>query len=259
MKSHQHSQTKITSVSAPSFSPLTRSSPLSFLRTLDSPTEASTQTSQARNTIPVHLAIPETVQTKLHIDEPGDFSEQEADEVAEQVIQPLNSENVTPPQIQTQDAHVIHRQENNTLSPDTTSIPAVVDEVVNKEAGQSLNASTRAFMEPRFGHDFSKVRIHTDKRAADSAHAVSALAYTVGHDIVFATGQYMPNTMSGKRLLAHELTHVVQQSRNTDIGGRNNTSLAMHSDPSIFSRGQMLQRQAIPGAGRTPGVGEGSD
>jgi hypothetical protein len=81
-------------------------------------------------------------------------------------------------------------------------------------------------MEPRFGHDFSRVRVHTDARAAHSAMAVSALAYTSGRDIVFAKGQYAPGTEAGKRLLAHELAHVVQQASaptiasGMDVGSR---------------------------------------
>jgi hypothetical protein len=77
--------------------------------------------------------------------------------------------------------------------------------------GQPLDAETRTFMEPRFGHDFSQVRVHTDAQAAESAQAVNALAYTVGRDVVFGSGQYLPRTGAGKELLAHELTHVVQQ------------------------------------------------
>ena len=78
--------------------------------------------------------------------------------------------------------------------------------------GSPLDAGTRAYMEPRFGHDFSKVRVHTDARAADSARSVNALAYTVGEDIVFGDGRYLPGSSAGRQLLAHELTHVVQQS-----------------------------------------------
>jgi hypothetical protein len=78
--------------------------------------------------------------------------------------------------------------------------------------GEPLDAVTRDDMENRFGHDFSRVRVHTDSGAGDSARAVDALAYTVGRDMVFAPGQYAPNTMAGRRLLAHELAHVVQQS-----------------------------------------------
>lgn len=71
--------------------------------------------------------------------------------------------------------------------------------------------SVRALFKPRFGYDFSDVRVHADTRAAESARAVNALAYTVGRDIVFGTGQFEPHTVKGQRLLAHELTHVVQQ------------------------------------------------
>ncbi|HEV7388488.1 MAG TPA: DUF4157 domain-containing protein [Gemmatimonadaceae bacterium] len=77
--------------------------------------------------------------------------------------------------------------------------------------GQSLPTRTRAYFEPRFGEDFSQVRIHNDRAAEDSARSVNALAYTVGRDVVFGSGQYAPETTDGRRLLAHELTHVVQQ------------------------------------------------
>jgi hypothetical protein len=89
--------------------------------------------------------------------------------------------------------------------------PPIVHEVL-RSPGQPLDPSTRAIMEPRFNHDFSRVRIHADARAAESAHAVDARAYTVGRDVVFGSGQYAPRTSSGQRLLAHELTHVVQQA-----------------------------------------------
>ena len=89
-------------------------------------------------------------------------------------------------------------------------VPPVVREVL-RSSGAPLDARTRASMSQRFGHDFSGVRVHTDARAADSARAVNALAYTVGRDIAFARDHYRPDATSGRRLLAHELTHVVQQ------------------------------------------------
>jgi hypothetical protein len=91
------------------------------------------------------------------------------------------------------------------------AVPPVVDEVLGS-AGQPLDGSTRAFMEPRFGRDLQHVRIHNDAKASVSAKAVSALAYTVGQDIVFAEGQYRPASQEGQRLLAHELAHTVQQA-----------------------------------------------
>ncbi len=90
-------------------------------------------------------------------------------------------------------------------------VPPLIHEVL-RYPGRPLDHATRAFYEPRFGQDFSAVRVHTDTRAAESARSVNALAYTVGHDIVFDTGQYTPTISAGKQLLAHELTHVMQQS-----------------------------------------------
>jgi hypothetical protein len=90
-------------------------------------------------------------------------------------------------------------------------MPPVVNAVL-RSPGQPLDAETRAFMEPRFRRDFSGVRVHTDAQAAESALAVDALAYMVGRDVVFSAGRYAPGTTEGRRLLAHELAHVVQQS-----------------------------------------------
>lgn len=91
-------------------------------------------------------------------------------------------------------------------------VPAIVHEVL-RSPGQPLDAATRALMEPRFGHDFSSVRVHADAPAAASARSVGALAYTVAREIVFNSGQYAPASPAGRRLLAHELAHTVQQDR----------------------------------------------
>ncbi len=88
--------------------------------------------------------------------------------------------------------------------------PSIVYEAL-RSPGQPLDPATSAIMETRFGHDFSKVRVHTDALAAGSAEAVNALAYTVGQDVVFGAGQYAPHTSAGQRLLIHELAHTVQQ------------------------------------------------
>lgn len=99
-----------------------------------------------------------------------------------------------------------------------TEVPPIVNEVLHS-SGQPLDARTRAFMEPRFGHDFSHVRVHTDTKAAESARAVNALAYTVGRSMVFGSGQYQPHIYEGRGLLAHELTHVMQQGEKTPLDG----------------------------------------
>jgi hypothetical protein len=90
-------------------------------------------------------------------------------------------------------------------------VPPIVHEVLHSP-GQPLDAETRAFMEPRFGHDFSHVRVHTDTKAAESAHAINAHAYTLGENVVFADRQYQPRSVPGRHLLAHELAHTIQQA-----------------------------------------------
>lgn len=107
----------------------------------------------------------------------------------------------------------LQRKANDGSAPDTA--PSIVHDVL-RSPGQPLDRETRNFMEPRFGQDFSTVRVHSDARAAESARAVNALAYTVGRDVVFADGQFRPSEPLGQTLLAHELTHVVQQGETPD-------------------------------------------
>lgn len=109
-------------------------------------------------------------------------------------------------------ARRLARQRASAGAAGPTTAPPLVHEVL-RAPGRPLDPATRALMEPRFGHDFSRVRIHTGAHAAASARAVEARAYTVGRDIVFGAGQYAPGTEPGRRLLAHELTHVAQQRR----------------------------------------------
>ncbi|MEW6732881.1 MAG: DUF4157 domain-containing protein [Acidobacteriota bacterium] len=107
-------------------------------------------------------------------------------------------------------------QRKTANSTNSFSLPPIVNDVLGS-SGQSLDTATRTFMETRFGHDFSQVRVHADAKAAESAKAVSALAYTVGKDLVFAADKYSPETTEGRKLLAHELTHVVQQNSNSSM------------------------------------------
>jgi hypothetical protein len=94
-------------------------------------------------------------------------------------------------------------------------IPPIVHDVLSSQ-GQPLNTDSRTFFEPRFGHDFSRVRVHSDAKAEKSARELNALAYTVGHDVVFGAGLHQPETAKGKELLAHELTHVIQQNASSE-------------------------------------------
>lgn len=181
-------------------------------------------------------AAPLPLQTKLTVNQPGDVYEQEADRVADQVMR------MPAPQVQRtcacggaagpdgecaacrqarlgvqrqvepdeQDETLIQTQRLASSDPGMPAPPVVYQTL--RSAGRPLDAPTRAFMEPRFGADFSQVRVHTDAQAAESAQTINARAYTVGHDIVFNNGQFSPGTQSGMQLLAHELTHVAQQS-----------------------------------------------
>jgi outer membrane protein OmpA-like peptidoglycan-associated protein len=101
--------------------------------------------------------------------------------------------------------------QSSTLNHQHSEVPPIVHEVL-RSPGHPLDAAPRAFFEPRFGHNFGEVRVHTDAQAAESARAVNALAFTVGRDVVFAEGRYQPATHEGRKLVAHELTHVIQQA-----------------------------------------------
>lgn len=96
----------------------------------------------------------------------------------------------------------------------TPAVPPIVHEVLGSP-GRPLDADTRSHMESRFGYDFGHVRVHSDAKAAESAAAVNAFAYTVGSDVVFGAGRFAPDSSAGRHLLAHELTHVVQQGSDT--------------------------------------------
>lgn len=114
------------------------------------------------------------------------------------------------------------------------SVPPIVHEVL-RSPGQPLDATARGFMETRFGHDFSRVRVHRDAKAMESARAVDALAYTVGNNMVFARSNYASNTTEGRRLLAHELTHVVQQTKENG-GGRPQCNLMINQQGDAFEQ-----------------------
>jgi hypothetical protein len=158
---------------------------------------------------------PLRLQAKLKVSAPEDVDEQEADLVADKILR------MPEPRLQRacacggQCAECQSRlpdAEHQSLQPKRTGIqgtgcttaPPVVHQVLSAP-GHPLDPSTRSFMEPRFGHDLGHIRIHTDRKAAESARAVQSKAYTVGNQVVFGEGEYAPRTFAGQRLLAHEL------------------------------------------------------
>ena len=166
------------------------------------------------------------LQAKLRIGQPGDIYEQEADRVAEQVMKMPDVSSDKDNRIlrkcpkclnglrgllekDKKDEKLQAKETQSKTHEVTSKIETNIDAL--KGGGQPLPESTKAFFEPRFGQDFSQVRVHADAKAAESAKAVNARAYTVGHHIVFDQGFYMPGTAGGGYLLAHELAHVLQQ------------------------------------------------
>lgn len=166
--------------------------------------------------IPVHGKAPVGIQPKLTVGLPGDALEQEADRVADQVMRAPEALSRSQAQAGLSGdpaATAARVQTGSSCTGDSSgaTAPLIVQDVL-RSPGQPLDAETRAFMEPRFGHDFSKVRIHSDGLAAEAASSIDARAFTSDRSIVFAAGEYTSRTGQGQPLLAHELTHVVQQA-----------------------------------------------
>ncbi len=159
---------------------------------------------------------PATVQPKLEIGSPNDAYEQEADAMAERVLQQTTAPTLTAPAgIQRKCAHCedeekLQRKESSDAVP--TVGPAFTNELTKSAgSGFQLQPGIRSTMESAFGMDFSPVRLHTDAQAVQLSKNVNAQAFTYGSDIYFNAGKYNTDSTDGKRLLAHELTHVVQQ------------------------------------------------
>lgn len=158
-------------------------------------------------------------QPKLTVGSPNDLYEREADAMADKVmrmtdgnqtLQPKHT--ITPIQRTCAECEEEEERAQRKGSGQTPSeAPSIVHDVVHSGAGRRLDDNTRGFMENRFGYDFSSVKIHDNTVAAKSAQSINALAYTSGNNIVFNKGQYSPDTNTGRKLLAHELTHTLQQ------------------------------------------------
>lgn len=209
-------------------------------------------------------------QPKLTINQPNDVYEKEADAVAEKVVNGPGEELIqhkkSPLQIHKkcakcqEEEEQIQKKESETNNDDLSypilqrkcltcddeeelqrkassakgsalEAPYIVNQAINT-SGQPLDYHTKTFMEDRFGYDFNNISIHTGSLATKSAQAINALAYTSGNSIVFNQGQYAPQTEFGKKLLAHELTHVVQQSA---------APLSRHVQRKEIAQGTMIE------------------
>ena len=160
------------------------------------------------------------VQAKFMVNEPGDAFETEADRVADAVVQPASGESqaffhpANAPIVQRRAEEPVQNIESGSFSP-----IAETEEQISRlsGSGNQLDPDTRLGMEQRFGADFSGVKIHADQSAAALSNRLGAHAFTTGNDIFFNSGKYSPETLSGKHLLAHELTHTIQQGGNSKL------------------------------------------
>jgi len=180
------------------------------------------------NRTQVRESLAPRVQTKLTVGPPDDAYEREADNVADAVMRMADGTSQLG-QIQRECDKC--EEELNRAPAGPPNVPVVKPAVESgiqslRGRGEPLPTSAREFFEPRLGRDLSMVRVHTGQAAADTARMVNARAFTIGRDLVFGGGQFAPATSSGKRLMAHELTHVIQQA----------------GDPGFSN----VQRQAIP-------------
>jgi hypothetical protein len=188
--------------------------------------------------------LPSAIQAKLVVGPVDDPLEHEADRVADQVVRmvdPVPSISVAPPGInqkcaaceEEEKAQAVQRNLAPSTAVSTREAPAGVHQTL-RSSGQPLDVHTRTYFEDRFGYDFSSVRVHTDGGAAASAASIGAAAYTAGADIAFAADRFGPATFEGRRLLAHELTHVVQQSASDRPGASSQSTTVRcqgESDP----------------------------
>jgi hypothetical protein len=150
------------------------------------------------------------LQPKLSLSRPGDAFEQEADRVADAVISGAAVPAISP--VSPAPAAVQAKSEGAHASAGTANAAQAVS-----SGGRPLDAAEQAYFEPRFGRDLSSVRVHTNGNAGQAARAINATAYTLSNHIAFASGAYHPGTESGRRLMAHELAHTLQQGQGAVI------------------------------------------
>jgi outer membrane protein OmpA-like peptidoglycan-associated protein len=274
MSGRAEPQAKASSTSQPSPANYRRSRPFADSQTpsqspepeiLQTQLDGANPCNYSFSRVQVNDSPPAVIQPKLTVGQPGDQYEQEADQMAAQVIS-MTAPPINPSQKQHQDSEeftqrkplaaaitpiaqghiqevtlaepqplhpllgsLVQREELSEEDEESTS-PALLQRAVASESGSDpssqiesqlnqskgggspLSAAVRSFMEPRFGNDFSQVRVHTDSAAVQMNQDLHAQAFTHGSDIYFGTGKYQPESTEGKQLLAHELTHVVQQT-----------------------------------------------
>ena len=185
------------------------------------------------------------IQTKLRISEPGDAYEQEADRVADEVMRMPEPANGS--EIQKASPNFVVQRRTPNASSAIAEAPPIVQEVLSSP-GQPLDAATRGFFEPRFGYDFGSVRVHADQKASTSANATKARAYTFDNHIVLGKGEHATQADGDRKLIAHELVHVIQQNKGySEIYGRKAVSVVRsQSSIKIVSDSGKVIARALP-------------
>ena len=189
-------------------------------------------------------SVKAVLQPKLKIGQPDDKYEQEADRVAEQVMRMSESQLTSSAEEKStlngetiqracasylEDKELIQVKTTGDITPEVT--PAINSSIQSLQGGgKPLSTSERSFFEPRFGTNFSDVRIHSDAKAATAARSINARAFTLGNNIAFGAGEYSHDSPAGRKLFAHELTHVIQQS-----SGLTSFSSGENSEHTIFN------------------------
>lgn len=224
-----------------------------FLRRSGVGNQAMLRRLEAEHESRANSELPPTLvglQAKLAVGDVDDPLEHEADRVADQMMRMPD-----PSRVAHGSSPVISRQCDACDEEDAPKVrtkpagaptaqgeaPAAVHDVLSTP-GQPLSDATRAFFEPRFGQDFSDVRVHADSAAADSARAIGALGYTVGRHIVFADGCFAPNVDDGRRLIAHELTHTLQQTRSPASAALHDLPVSRPNDQAVFEEESVAER-----------------
>jgi len=215
---------------------------------------------QAGNQAMQQLLRAGIIHAKLAISQPDDPEEQEANRTADRIMRSHAgaSATATPCSCGSDEDEMCDecKQKASGISRQATQAGPVhaghrVLDTIRRSSGHPLDAGARAFFEPRFGRDFSHVRIHTDSPAADSARSIRAHAFTAGSDVFFSSGLYAPHTESGKQLLAHELTHTVQQSHAGLPGSISSIGLGRVNDP-METEAHRVSRSVMGAADRAP-------
>ena len=188
-----------------------------------SPTEAVLNLQQSYGNRYVQRMIGK-IQAKLIVNPPDDQYEKEADRVADAVTKASTS--TVRHQVDEEELFTTKRASEKQHQPSTVSKEMEADINAVRGSGQPLPDSVRSSLEPQLGHDFSQVHIHTDAEADKLSQQLGAKAFTTGNDVFFREGAYQPGSDSGRGLIAHELTHVVQQGNTRQETGSTNMEIA---------------------------------